>query len=287
MDTDLLEQFLRDNEGTVLFSGMIAALLTAAILEIFYPRRKEPANNNARWSNNIGLTLINEASVYALTVFVTVAIAWWGDEEQIGLLRSVEIGFLPTLLLAILAFEFISYWFHRALHAFPWLWRLHAVHHSDTELDFTTTYRNHPVELYVNAPLTIPLILLLGFPVPVVVAYQLIKTSISVFAHSNVRIPRLVDNILRKVIVTPDYHHLHHSSDRQFTDSNFGASFSVYDHLFGTATRKPYEEHETMELGLTYFRDPADSRLDRLLLMPFVWRARENQPENSGQPELS
>lgn len=280
----MLEKFLSDNEGTILFVGMISALVVAAILETVFPRRAEPAGNTARWANNIGLALINQISVNWFTVGVMVVLAWWGEEENFGLLRQVDLGFWPSLLLAVLVFEFIAYWFHRALHTIPWLWRIHAVHHSDTELDFTTTYRNHPVELYVNAPLTIPIILLLGFPVAVVTAYQLIKTTVSVIAHSNIKIPQRVDRVIRKIIITPDYHRLHHCSDAKYTDSNFCAAFPLYDYLFGTASDRSYEAHDNMEIGLEYFRDPADSRIDRLLLMPFVWR-KPRTSSNSRQPE--
>lgn len=267
-----MEKFLQDNEGTVLFLGMVFAIILALLLESVFPRRSESRNTNWRWANNIGLTLVNQANVSGLTAVVSVGIAWWGEEENFGLLRGVDWGFWPLLFLAILIFEFIAYWFHRALHAVPWLWRIHAVHHSDTELDVTTTYRNHPLELLVNAPLTIPIILLLGFPVAVVVAYQLIKTAVSVIAHSNIRLTPTTDRILRYAFVTPDYHRLHHCSEMRFTNSNFCAAFPLFDYLFGTARHRPYADHAKMELGLSYFRTPEDSRLDRLLLMPFVWK---------------
>ena len=266
---------MQDNEGAVLFLGMVVAVIFALLLEAVFPRRLESPNTNSRWVNNIGLTLVNQANVSWLTGVVAVGIAWWGEEERFGLLRDIDLSFWPLLLLAILVFEFIAYWFHRALHTVPWLWRIHAVHHSDTELDVTTTYRNHPLELLVNAPLTIPIILLLGFPVAVVVAYQLIKTSVSVVAHSNIRLPSATDRFLRYLIVTPDYHRLHHCSERRFTDSNFCAAVPLFDYLFGTARTRPYADHATMELGLSYFRTPRDSRLDSLLLMPFVWKPRK------------
>jgi sterol desaturase/sphingolipid hydroxylase (fatty acid hydroxylase superfamily) len=192
-----VEGFLRENEATILFVGMVVALVIAVIAEVVLQRRPETEATRLRWLNNISLTLINQASVNVLPLVVTIMIAWWGSEAEIGLLRHVGIGFWPMLLLAVFTFELISYLFHRALHAFPILWRLHAVHHSDTEVDFTTTYRNHPLELYINAPLTIPVILMLGFPVEVVTAYQLLKPLINVFAHSNVRLPARFDRALR------------------------------------------------------------------------------------------
>ena len=249
------------------------------------PRRALKVSKLLRWANNIGLTLINQVNVSLVSFVAAVAVAWWGGEEGIGLFSRSDLGLVPMLLMAILAFEFVSYWFHRALHVVPWLWRIHAVHHCDTELDFTTTYRNHPLELYVNAPLSIPVILLLGFPVAVVVLYQLLKTSISVLAHSNTRLPERLDRVLRCLVITPDYHRLHHSSDRHYTDSNFCAAFPIYDYLFGTARTAPYGMHESMDLGLQYFREPLDGRLDRLLLMPLAWRPRRKEPASTA-PEL-
>jgi hypothetical protein len=83
---------------------------------------------------------------------------------------------------------------------------------------------------------------------------------------------------LRYLIVTPDFHHLHHCSDRRFTDSNYSAAVPWFDYLFGTATRKPYVDYATMELGLERFRDPIDSRIDQILLMPFRGRRYRAQP---------
>jgi sterol desaturase/sphingolipid hydroxylase (fatty acid hydroxylase superfamily) len=213
--------------------------------------------------------LIGQVNVSWVTTFALVSAEWWTGGRTTGVLSDYALGFWTNVLLAILVFEFMGYMFHRAMHAFPWLWRIHLVHHNDTELDFSTTYRSHPLDLVILAPLTVPVVLYLGFPAAALVVYQLLRTTITVFAHSNIYIPEPVDRVLRYIIVTPDFHRLHHSSDRRFTDSNYSAAFPIYDYLFGTATDKPFAEHETMEIGLEYFRDPADSRIDRLLLMPF------------------
>ena len=225
--------------------------------------------------SDISLPLIDQASVSVLTIAVTIMIAWWGGEAEIGLLRNSGVGFWPMLLLAVFTFELISYWFHRALHAFPILWRVHAVHHSDTEVDFTTTYRNHPLELYVDATLTIHVILMIGFPVEVVTRLPAPKDFDQRVRPQQCPPACRTDRALRFVFVTPDFHRLHHCSERVYTDSNFSAAFPIYDYVFGTAKSRPYDEQETMELGLEYFRDPVDGRLDRLLMMPFVWRSRE------------
>jgi sterol desaturase/sphingolipid hydroxylase (fatty acid hydroxylase superfamily) len=86
------------------------------------------------------------------------------------------------------------------------------------------------------------------------------------------RLPERLDSVLRKFILTPDFHRLHHSSEARFTDSNYGSMVPWFDYLFGTASNRPYDEQTDMELGLEYLRQPRDSRLDRLVLIPFVWR---------------
>ena len=255
---------------------MLGTLAVAAVVEAFAPRRPEPDNQKYRWTNNLGLVAINQLCVNWVTPLAAVLVAWWTEGNEFGLFYRFDIGFWPKVLIAISTLEFIGYTFHRALHRFPWLWRIHAIHHSDTELDFTTVYRSHPLELVIIVPITVPVIVLLGFPLAAVIIYQLLRTVISIVAHSNIYIPDLIDRILRCFIVTPDFHRMHHSSDRQFTDSNFGAAFPWYDYLFGTASKQAFDAHPTMEIGLSYFRDPIDSRIDRLLLMPFSWRRREN-----------
>jgi sterol desaturase/sphingolipid hydroxylase (fatty acid hydroxylase superfamily) len=152
------------------------------------------------------------------------------------------------------------------------------MHHSDVEVDFTTTYRHHPFENLFMATLGVPVVVLLGAPVAAMVAYQALRTTVNILSHSNIRIPERFERWLRYLIVTPDFHHLHHCSDRRFTDSNYSAAVPWFDYLFRTATRKPYADYATMELGLERFRDPIDSRIDQILLMPFRGRRYRAQP---------
>ena len=261
---------------------MILALITAAIIEALFPRRPESVDTNYRWTNNLLLSLLNQINLNVFGAFVTLAIALWAEEAELGLFRWGGFGFWPSVLLTIATFEFINYWFHRAMHTYTWLWRVHVVHHSDTDLDFTTTYRNHPFELYMVAPLTIPAVLLLGFPPTAVVMYQVLRITISIFGHSNIRLPEGLDRWLRYIIITPDYHRVHHSSDQPYTDSNFAAAFPVYDYLFGTARTKPFETQSTMELGLEYYRERKDSSLINLLLMPFLWQRSQDRTRFPG-----
>ena len=118
------------------------------------------------------------------------------------------------------------------------------------------------------------LILLLGVPPAAAVSVQLFQLGMTVFTHSNVYLPQWLDRALRPFIVTPDFHRLHHCSEIRHTDSNYGQALPWFDYLFGTASKRPFGEQVDMEIGLEYLREPADSRFDRLLTLPFAWRRR-------------
>jgi len=262
---------LEANQNGILFGAVVGSFLLAVVWEALWPRRPVGRDAVARWAPNIGLSLINQTLVYWVGALASVAAAWVAARTGPGWAERSGLGFGAVLVLVTLVYELLAYALHRLLHRVPVLWRIHAVHHSDTELDFSTTYRSHPLELFLVAAATFPVTLLIGPPVAVVVAYQFARVCVNVLAHSNVYVPEPVDRLLRRVIVTPDFHRCHHSNDRRFTDSNYGAFLSVFDHLFGTATSKPFGEHPGMRIGLEYLRAPRDSRLGRLLLLPFVF----------------
>ena len=171
----------------------------------------------------------------------------------------------------------MSYWIHRAFHRVSWLWPLHAVHHSDTQLDVSSTFRHHPLEPLLTMPLTAPVVLALGVSPEAALAYRLFDVFFQVFSHSNIRIPQAMERYLRLVVLTPDFHRTHHNAEQRYTDSNYGSLVPWFDYLFGTARHQDYNAQETSVIGLEYLRDPADSRLDRLLTMPVrVYRHLRN-----------
>ena len=261
---------------------MITAFVVFALIEGKRPRRRQSKQQlRRRWPVNYGLIAINQLNVIWLTAFYALVVAWWTGGQNIGLLPRLGIGFWLSTLLTFLGFELISYVFHRLLHTVPYLWRIHAVHHCDIDIDFTTTFRNHPFELLVTAPLGTVFVVLLGFPVASIVLYQIARTSLIVFAHSNIQLPEGVDRYLRLVIVTPDFHRLHHSRDQFYTDSNFCPAFPLYDYLFGTAKKVPYQELPSMRLGLEYLSAPSQTSLVKLLLMPFIWHRVTTLPNSS------
>lgn len=241
--------------------------------ESFAPRRALGESVIWRWSNNFSLGLVTWYVTSLGNTWLSLIVAGASKQYGLGLLATWDTPVVIDLALLLLATQFISYWVHRAFHHYHWLWPVHAVHHSDTDVDVSTSYRHHPLEPIVTLVGTAPLILVLGVSMEAVFYYRLFAVAANVFSHSNVAIPRAVEEHLRKVLLTPDYHRVHHCSDPLYTNSNYGSLVPWFDYLFGTAKWRAADEQAQMELGLEYFREPGESRVDQQLLQPLrLWR---------------
>lgn len=246
----------------------LAAISIALMWELLMPRRALQQGMAWRWSNNIALSLVSQ---YVATVANAALVLWlsrWTQINQVGLFQAVQAPAPVMFLTLLIASQFLQYLLHVAFHRYAWLWPIHAVHHSDVDVDVTTSYRHHPLEALIVLPLVNPLILLLGIPTDVTIAFTLFAIGATLFSHCNVRLPRAVEKVLRPIILTPDFHRLHHCADARFTNSNYGSVVPWFDYLFGTASTRPYEDQHTMTLGLEYLREPDDGRLDKLLWEP-------------------
>ena len=242
------------------------------LLEAFFPRRELQQSMLWRWTNNFSLaTLTWYISTLVAAAFVLYLVKLGGD-NQFGLMHYLGAGPMASFLSLLLLTQFISYVVHVAFHKIAWLWPLHAMHHTDVDVDVSTSYRHHPLEPLVTLPLVAPVIILLGVPLEVAAVHKLFEVAITLFSHSNVRLPEVLDRYLRLIILTPDFHRLHHCVEPRFTNSNYGSCVPWFDYLFGTASARPFAEQESMALGLEYLREPRDSRLDRLLSLPFQWK---------------
>lgn len=246
--------------------GLIALML---FMESFFPRRPANTRQLSRWTNNIGLTLLNHYIVTGLTMLLVLVSFYPFFRPDYPLLQKFPVPTAIATLLALFCSELLAYWSHRAFHYFPLLWRFHAIHHNDVEVDATTSYRHHPVESIISSVLHSIVFLWLGAPILALIIYNFSRMTIIVFAHSNLRIPENVDKWLGLLILTPDFHRLHHASDKFFTDSNYGVAVPWFDYLFRTAKTLPVSQQIDMELGLEKWRSPEEGRFDHLLIQPF------------------
>jgi sterol desaturase/sphingolipid hydroxylase (fatty acid hydroxylase superfamily) len=143
------------------------------------------------------------------------------------------------------------------------------MHHADLDFDVTTGARFHPIEILLSMGLKLAVVAALGAPAIAVLIFEIALNATSMFNHGNVRLPAPLDRVLRSFVVTPDMHRVHHSVRPNETNSNFGFNLPWWDRLLGTYRAQPAEGHDGMTIGLDIFRDPAELRLDRMLVQPF------------------
>lgn len=129
--------------------------------------------------------------------------------------------------------DLASYWVHRLMHANPYLWSFHLVHHSQEALTFATASRTHPVDQYLGAAWNFAALSLLGAPPEVWFPLHFaLRTLPAVLQHTELAWRW---GPFYRLIVSPTFHAVHHSTEREHHDRNFGITLSVWDFLFGTA----------------------------------------------------
>lgn len=246
----------------------LLVFLTLALAELAWPRRQLAVKRSQRWTANIGLSMLNSLATRVLLPIAGVGSALWAQENGWGLFNRLDWSNWAELLLFLLLFDFTIYWQHRLFHAVPLLWRFHRVHHTDEDYDLTTGSRFHPVSILISAVLKIGLVILLGASAMAILTAEVLLNLTSMFNHSNIRLPERVDALVRKLIVTPDMHRVHHSRSHLEHNRNFGFNFSFWDRLFGSYLQAPAQAHESMAIGISGFQGTATHQIAPLLLQP-------------------
>ena len=246
----------------------IGLLILLSLLEHFFARRHS-ANKGKRWIVNIGLIVTSTVTAQLVFPLATVALALWTNAQGWGLFQFIHWPRSLEILLCLVLLDLAIYWQHRFFHMFPWLWRMHRVHHSDLDFDASLGVRFHPFEIVLSKAYKLGLIALLGPSVIAVILYECLLLGFSLMTHSNIRLPLKLDQMLRFFFVTSDFHRVHHSVHREETNSNFGNILSVWDHVFASYRAQPRDGHLAMTIGLTQFRTVTEQNLGALLVQPF------------------
>ncbi|MDE2333878.1 MAG: sterol desaturase family protein [Rhodospirillales bacterium] len=226
-----------------------------------------PAHRPARrrWPVNLGLILLDSALLRLLGPVSAVAAAAFAARQGWGLLPALGLGDPGGIALVVVAMDLSIWAQHLVMHRVPALWRLHRVHHTDLAFDVTTGIRFHPGEMVISMLWKAATVVCLGATPLAVVVFETLLSAASLFEHANASLPQRLDGWLRRALVTPDMHRIHHSPVRADTDSNYGFLLAVWDRLFRT-----YRARATGDgIGLGRFRAPADQRLLALLGQPF------------------
>lgn len=261
-----------ENEATIrliFFLGLFSALAAA---EALAPRRKRSQKRSQRWVTNWGITIANTIVLRLMAIalpLLAVGAALDAQAQGWGLFNAVAWPAWLEIIVAILILDFLIWGQHLITHKVPILWRLHRVHHADVDMDVTTAIRFHPVEIALSMILKIGVVYLLGPAAIAVIVFEILLNGTAMFNHANLRLPLWLDAIVRRVLVTPDMHRVHHSVHRDEHDSNYGFALSIWDRMFGTYIAQPREGHDDMAVGLEW-QDDRPARLGWALSLPFV-----------------
>ncbi|HHH49064.1 MAG TPA: sterol desaturase family protein [Gammaproteobacteria bacterium] len=266
-----LNEFVVQNEITIRLGFFLGIFAVMATWETIAPCRALTVSKAVRWANNLGLVSLNTLVLRLLFPAAAIGVAAFAAEHGWGLLNHYSLPFSLSVVLAVVAMDFVIYLQHVLVHAVPALWRLHRVHHADLDYDVTTGTRFHPIEIVLSMLIKFATIIVLGAPVLAVMVFEVVLNAMAMFNHSNVRLPRGIDRIVRLFVVTPDMHRVHHSAEDNEANSNFGFNLSLWDRLFGTYIDQPREGHKHMTIGIHKYRDPKQvSWLPGMLALPFV-----------------
>jgi sterol desaturase/sphingolipid hydroxylase (fatty acid hydroxylase superfamily) len=223
-----------------------------------YPKSFSVSKRRWRLFNNMGISVINmllsPLLIIPLTAYISVQFSSWRPEWMLH-----PAVFIVDLILL----DCFLYWWHRVNHKLPFLWRFHEVHHLDEFLDSTTALRFHFGEVFLSSMVRVVVIIALGIPIASVIIFEIILVVCSIFNHSNLRLPSVLEKALSKLIVTPSIHWVHHHAKRYDTDSNYSTIFSFWDRLFGSFS--PNARQLTMAIGV---EGKSDLSLPSLLLRP-------------------
>jgi sterol desaturase/sphingolipid hydroxylase (fatty acid hydroxylase superfamily) len=257
------------NEPLVRLASFAGVLALMAGLETFAPRRRLTAPRGWRWANNLALVALDSLCVRLLFPLAGVGFALLAQERGWGLFNVVGAPGWLAFAASFVLLDLVIWGQHVAFHRVPALWRLHRMHHADTDIDASTGLRFHPLEIVLSMVVKFAAVAALGAPPLAVLAFEVALNATSMFNHANLRLPARIDAALRRVVVTPDMHRVHHSVDPLETHSNFGFNLSIWDRLSGLYRAQPALGHEAMTIGLPIFRDERELRLDRLITQPF------------------
>jgi sterol desaturase/sphingolipid hydroxylase (fatty acid hydroxylase superfamily) len=256
----------------IVLAVILGSLLIVGGAELLCPRRRREFPALRRRLGNIGIWLLN----VVLAAFVFASPATFRPQLQAAFgvtLPAWPIGDgSASFVAAFLLLDLLHYGVHRWQHASPFLWRFHALHHSDPDVDVSTSVRHHPIEYLIAAGIYWAAVLALDIPAIVVISHAVTVFAAASITHGNTRLPEWLERWLQPVVITLDLHLVHHSVSSAEANANFGAVLSVWDRLFGTYTRLSRAQQERIVFGVRELPRRDGVKPSAMLLTPWLLR---------------
>jgi sterol desaturase/sphingolipid hydroxylase (fatty acid hydroxylase superfamily) len=215
---------------------LLNLLLLAAVfvpLERAWPLRPDQSAFRRGWTTDGVHFLVSHIGVQLFSIGALAPAIWLGRRlsHEAWSERVQSAPWAVQFVLIVIVADLAQYWAHRALHRFPPLWRLHAVHHSSRAMDWLAGSRMHPIEALLVRGCVLFSLSCVGFSASAVGAYLVFVSFHAVWIHTNIK-----GNFawLEPFLVTPRIHHFHHALEQEAIDKNFAIHLPALDRLFGT-----------------------------------------------------
>ena len=236
-------------------------------LERRRPLRRETEPKLERNERNMAVAAIGAACLHFTERPLITSLCAIVEKRRWGILQQKNLPAWIEVPLAVVLMDYTLYLWHVLTHKIPWLWRFHAVHHLDLNMDASTALRFHFAELVLSIPWRAGQVLLIGTTPGTFSVWQTFLFLSILFHHSNVRLPLEFEQRLSQFIVTPRMHGIHHSIVKAETDSNWSSGLTIWDWLHGTL--KWNIPQEKIIIGIPDYRTQVEVTLPKILSLPF------------------
>lgn len=230
---------------------LIIAFLGSTIifmsLEKLFPKYRNQLILRPEWDVDLFYFCFNHIAISAILIFGNYHashFSWAVSPSLQAFIQSAPV--LLQVIVIIVCADFVLYWEHRAYHEIKSLWPIHAVHHSIENLDWLAGSRGHFMQTFSERAMVMIPLYLLGADQAALNIYVAFAALQAILIHCNVGIPF---GPIKYILVTPQFHHWHHSSEKPAIDTNYGAHTVIFDRLFGTYHLP--QDHWPAEYGTT------------------------------------
>ena len=236
----------------ILFVSLLAIMF---LIETFWPARSWLESRKKRIKFSLSLALVN--NILMKVLITTPFLFWtsWVSAKGLGISKVLGLSGAFEIISTIIVFDFFDAIKHLWFHRVPFMWRFHRVHHTDRHLDVLTALRYHPGEMVISAVIKGFWLLIWGPSIQAFIAFEIVLNLSSEFHHSNICLGKW-DAFFNKIIVTPRYHAIHHTINRERGDQNFTTIFSLWDKVLGS-----YANPQKVEINLERLGTLQDNHL--------------------------
>ena len=263
-----LLQFFAEITTEVRSAILIGGLTILLLIESGIPLFKMDYKKLAHAGINIVFTLITIMVNLIGAMGILLAVRF-NEVYGFGLLNIFELPIWLYVIIGLVLLDLIGAWLiHWIQHSVKWMWKFHLIHHTDPHVDATSGLRAHPGENIFRLFFTILAVIVTGASFGLVMMYQTLSVFFAHFTHANIKIPYKIDKYLSYILVTPNFHKVHHHYVQPYTDSNYGNIFSIWDYIFGTV--KELDIMKDLVYGIdTNMEIYEHSSIKNLLMIPF------------------